>query len=808
MCGELAEVPVEIVELRRFIPACAGNSFCPAPSRSRPPVHPRVCGELYRLLRGIRDWIGSSPRVRGTLRGIQAAGLRVRFIPACAGNSARGEQQSCPHHGSSPRVRGTLLERHPRHGNRRFIPACAGNSATRRLTVWCTPVHPRVCGELVKIALDPDSDTGSSPRVRGTLRRCWRRCAFRRFIPACAGNSTRTPAEAVIHCGSSPRVRGTRSQGHDRVDVRRFIPACAGNSAQGCRGVQQTAVHPRVCGELALVDDATAAGGGSSPRVRGTHRLPPIQPSARRFIPACAGNSARAPQASGLPTVHPRVCGELRIHRIWLSNKAGSSPRVRGTHHAVARIPRHVRFIPACAGNSPASPASPAPHPVHPRVCGELASAKTWQHTADGSSPRVRGTPRRSRSGIGPPPVHPRVCGELPDVRPPVGVPRRFIPACAGNSARGGPRRRPAPVHPRVCGELLRVGGRLVARHGSSPRVRGTPRLLADDQADHRFIPACAGNSEHRLDVLPGRAGSSPRVRGTLDVQPEGPDRRRFIPACAGNSWNRITSATALPVHPRVCGELGCRSAKAAGSSRFIPACAGNSTPTVALPPYRTVHPRVCGELMGPEDRGARRRRFIPACAGNSPASASPATARPVHPRVCGELAAAQGRPPAERRFIPACAGNSSFAPTKAMRCTGSSPRVRGTRPRSWMQPAGRRFIPACAGNSSPALPPALLLPVHPRVCGELLTLLHLQANGVGSSPRVRGTPKRTASRRSNRRFIPACAGNSKSCRSTPSSPPVHPRVCGELQRGARAARRRAGSSPRVRGTRESRSTR
>ena len=49
--------------------------------------------------------------------------------------------------------------------------------------------------------------------------------------------------------GSSPRVRGIREKFPGEVTFRRFIPACAGNSiAMPGIGVRRP-VHPRVCGE-------------------------------------------------------------------------------------------------------------------------------------------------------------------------------------------------------------------------------------------------------------------------------------------------------------------------------------------------------------------------------------------------------------------------------------------------------------------------------------------------------------------------------------------------------------------------------
>ncbi len=151
----------------RFIPACAGNAHSGARTAPVLAVHPRVCGERAGLPRpGARDR-GSSPRVRGTLSTLTVPSNGNRFIPACAGNAfvltrftpfpavhPRVCGERCRHQnfrpqpvGSSPRVRGTLRD-FPQLGCViRFIPACAGNASASALQTSKAPVHPRVCGE-------------------------------------------------------------------------------------------------------------------------------------------------------------------------------------------------------------------------------------------------------------------------------------------------------------------------------------------------------------------------------------------------------------------------------------------------------------------------------------------------------------------------------------------------------------------------------------------------------------------------------------------------------------------------------------
>jgi len=133
----------------RFIPAYTGNSSPPARSVVCRPVHPRVHGELSCQPGSLPPPFGSSPRTRGTQVHPQPRFWRNRFIPAYTGNSRCpaasrwrwtvhprvhgelevGREPGIVPRGSSPRTRGT----HPVAGQvadmRRFIPAYTGNSS-------------------------------------------------------------------------------------------------------------------------------------------------------------------------------------------------------------------------------------------------------------------------------------------------------------------------------------------------------------------------------------------------------------------------------------------------------------------------------------------------------------------------------------------------------------------------------------------------------------------------------------------------------------------------------------------------------
>ena len=195
---------------RRFIPACAGNTSAPHWHQSTPSVHPRVCGEHSDVVCVFHTCCGSSPRVRGTRQPVLVARGRLRFIPACAGNTLppstlptrppvhprvcgehpRGAGPAVRVGGSSPRVRGTPLAVRDAAKRARFIPACAGNTAGAVMCGPSPPVHPRVCGEHHPPRPHRVQACGSSPRVRGTPASAGQHLSKRRFIPACAGNTS------------------------------------------------------------------------------------------------------------------------------------------------------------------------------------------------------------------------------------------------------------------------------------------------------------------------------------------------------------------------------------------------------------------------------------------------------------------------------------------------------------------------------------------------------------------------------------------------------------------------------------------
>ena len=254
------------------------------------PVHPRACGEQTDRSVPTANLVGSSPRVRGT-DFVFGALIRVQ----------------------------------------RFIPARAGNRERQRSISGSEPVHPRACGEQTSADYAETTNTGSSPRVRGTGQLGPPRLFLARFIPARAGTEPLEP---------------------DNFRPLRFIPARAGNREGGLFFFLLPSVHPRACGEQGRRSSGLPRSIGSSPRVRGTAMNETTHPWDRRFIPARAGNRCAGDELETLVgPVHPRACGEQEPPLIVSSVAAGSSPRVRGTGPPPPPLLRLLRFIPARAGN-------------------------------------------------------------------------------------------------------------------------------------------------------------------------------------------------------------------------------------------------------------------------------------------------------------------------------------------------------------------------------------------------------------------------------------------------------------------------
>ena len=253
-----------------LIPARAGKTMCEGLSRGTARAHPRACGE-----NGCPGWsicglVGSSPRVRGKLPRALDVRVFLGLIPARAGKTHVGDgagenlgahPRACGENivsyaavillcGSSPRVRGKLRGRVGTHLHAGLIPARAGKTPVKGGGHWMNPAHPRACGENYP-------DVGIQ----------------------------------VVRVGSSPRVRGKLHTMYFLHSTDGLIPARAGKTSASRSAPSKTKAHPRACGENDALAEGSSIGAGSSPRVRGKHRVGGLLGHDAGLIPARAGKT-------------------------------------------------------------------------------------------------------------------------------------------------------------------------------------------------------------------------------------------------------------------------------------------------------------------------------------------------------------------------------------------------------------------------------------------------------------------------------------------------------------------------------------
>ncbi len=129
----------------------------------------------------------------------------------------------------------------------------------------------------------------------------------------------------------------------------------------------------------------------------------------------------------------------------------------------------------------------------------------------------------------------------------------------------------------------------------------------------------------------------------------------------------------------------------------------------------------------------------------------------------------------------------------------GSPPRARGHHGPDGRCAPRSRFTPACAGTSPRAATPSAASSVHPRVRGDIVSIISCARRTPGSPPRARGHLHRLHGGLALGRFTPACAGTSCRRSRAVAARTVHPRVRGDIF-VCRSRSRRPSVHPRVRG--------
>ena len=152
---------------------------------------------------------------------------------------------------------------------------------------------------------------------------------------------------------------------------------------------------------------------------------------------------------------------------------------------------------------------------------------------------------------------------------------QRLIPAHAGKTQRARDLPSWARAHPRSCGENAKGAGSALLGAGSSPLMRGKPRLVEVTENRDGLIPAHAGKTppsgpcRARARAHPrscgentiqgatscGYTGSSPLMRGKQISEKHELCARGLIPAHAGKTDTEAAAEVLKRAHPRSCGE-------------------------------------------------------------------------------------------------------------------------------------------------------------------------------------------------------------------------------------------------------------
>ena len=137
---------------------------------------------------------------------------------------------------------------------------------------------------------------------------------------------------------------------------------------------------------------------------------------------------------------------------------------------------QEARNIPAYAGKTRCSWWLGVGGAEHPRVCGENSYFTPNFIKSSGTSPRMRGKLRYWSASR---------------------VLLRNIPAYAGKTLASRMQTWESSEHPRVCGENAVKSLTAPGLMGTSPRMRGKPRLHLREPTPIRNIPAYAGKTGH-----------------------------------------------------------------------------------------------------------------------------------------------------------------------------------------------------------------------------------------------------------------------------------------------------------------------
>ena len=287
-------------------------------------------------------------------------------------------------------------------------------------------------------------------------------------------------------------------------------------------------------------------------------------------IPADAGEPTGPKASAGHAPAYPRGRGGASTHSHVADAPAGLSPRTRGSRARQAGLRPCRGPIPADAGEPAWRKSRRGPSGAYPRGRGGAQIEADAARTAEGLSPRTRGSRlQRQQAGgdhgpipadAGEPPVRIARAGlgwAYPRGRGGAGVTRQFCMRLrAYPRGRGGAvmtplcRRGPLGLSPRTRGSL-EEGVSEITDKGPIPADAGEPHLQAHQSPRCWAYPRGRGGAYVAKSNAKSCTGLSPRTRGSRQPGADEHLGAGPIPADAGEPQRFATSTGPDGAYPR-----------------------------------------------------------------------------------------------------------------------------------------------------------------------------------------------------------------------------------------------------------------
>ena len=256
--------------------------------------------------------VGTSPRKRGNRRRVQDQHVRVRDIPAQAGE---------PPATSTAASRGSG---HPR--------ASGGTTQSDGTAAYLAGTSPRKRGNHYH-RWSNSLDYGDIPAQAGEPELIMPKFTFDRGHPRASGGTRRRPSKLVRVTGTSPRKRGNRAHAPGGPLGGGDIPAQAGEPREAAKPPSYLQGHPRASGGTIVKATAEATASGTSPRKRGNRQEALRELLHQGDIPAQAGEPFSMTAINYQGKGHPRASGGTFVVALLSAQVMGTSPRKRGNLH-------------------------------------------------------------------------------------------------------------------------------------------------------------------------------------------------------------------------------------------------------------------------------------------------------------------------------------------------------------------------------------------------------------------------------------------------------------------------------------------